>query len=329
MTGGGFKALKESAPVDDEVPTIPTNAPRIDVAPTPQVTDEGGLWAMFDAEPPQSGEFVGLIADAGYGKTGAVLGSLSAEEKAEGAIIACIDFDNGAASLRDAYHREHRRNIRTINPWVMQDDSRTLYDYPATHNKVMKIGRELIKQAQSQLGADYTGPKLHSVLVTAVDLWDSVAMNCMIIEDLGTAADGIGAKVSVHEKVGLKFNWQIRSTRFHQLTAVAMELRRYGVNVYYETHWKYGQKADGTFTGDKSPRWEKQTANYLDTIIEFEKNEIRDDSGVPSGEVRYEALFTKARTRAHLLNQRRLVLSTFDGKPPVWNGLPELRGQTS
>ena len=314
----GFKNLKEKEEKAEKAASEPVLVPKTPVEKAKR--HRGDEW-FAEVIAPITGEFAGLVGDDGTCKTAIVLNSIP---KGEACVI--IDFDGGGAALRDAYYLDRRSDFKTPNPWVMQDEARTAYDYPATHNEVMKIGKKALVWANDQLEPDYKGQRLHTVLVTAVDLWDSVSMACMFIEDLGTAPDAIGAVISPHEKVGMRFNWQIRSTRFHQLTSMCRELTRLGVNVYYETHWNYEQKADGTLTGRKKPRWEKQTSNYLHTIIETNKTKVRDDEGLPTGETKYEVTFTKSRTRADLLDKTRLVMSTYDDKPLKWHGLPELRG---
>jgi len=269
---------------------------------------------------PISGEFGGIVGDDGTCKTAVVFDSVP---KGECCLI--VDFDGGGAKLRDSFYADRRSEFKCQNPWVMQDAARTAYNYPATHDKVMAIGRRALEWAQAQNEDGYEGERLHTVLVTAVDLWDSVASACMFIEDLGTAPDGIGAKIEPHQKVGMRFNWQIRSTRFHQLTSLCRELTRFGINVYYETHWKYEQTKDGNLTGNKTPRWEKQTANYLHTIIEMGSDKARDEEGRLTGETRYEATFTKSRSHPNLLNKTRLVMTTYDDKDHKWHGLPELK----
>lgn len=335
----GFKSLKEKEKQQEDLlksseaptPKKKKSSPvaQAKEAPLSTQSPSGGHdktpisnWFAEDIAP-ITGEFGGIIGDDGTCKTAVVLNSVP-----EGQACVIIDFDGGGQAIRDSFYQHRRNDFKAVNPWVMQDMARTAYDYPKTHNKVMEKGREALAWAQAQLHPDYIGQRLHTVLITAVDLWDSVAMACMFIEDLGTAPDGIGSKISPHEKVGLRFNWQIRATRFHQLTSLCRELTRLGVNVFYETHWQYEQRADGTTTGAKKPRWEKQTSNYLYTIIEMEKTQIRDDDGFPTGETRYEANFSKAKTRADLLDQKRLVMSTFDDAPLKWYGLPELRGGT-
>ena len=78
-------------------------------------------------------------------------------------------------------------------------------------------------------------------------------------------------------------------------------------------------------TGGKKPKWEKQTSNYLHTIIEMTKTQVRNDEGFPTGETTYEATFSKARNLPEMLDKTRLVMSTYDEKPLKWHGLPELR----
>jgi len=331
----GFKALKKK---EEELSKIektaqkwkadlkkeghtPKEAPHQQTQTTPVVAKRAGEDWFAEEVAPITGEFGGVVGDDGTGKTAIIMDSIP-----KGSCCLIVDFDGGGAALRDAFYSDRRDEFKCVNPWVMQDEARTAYDYPATHDKVMDIGRRALSWAKDQLEPGYEGKRLHTVLVTAVDLWDSVSSACMFIEDLGTAPDGIGAKISPHEKVGMRFNWQIRSTRFHQLTSLCRELTRLGVNVFYETHWKYEQKADGSLTGRRSPRWEKQTANYLYTIIEMDKIQVRDGDGRATGETRYEANFSKAKTRSNMLDKTRLVMTTHTEKELKWHGLPELRG---
>ena len=317
----GFKALKDrEAAISNEENAKPL-VPQEETTYTPLKESDKKEWFAEEIEP-ITGEFTGIIGDDGTCKTAVALNGIP-----EGQCCLIIDFDGGGQRLRDSFYPNRRSEFKCQNPWVMQSgDSRTAYDYPATHNKTMGIAEQALKWAKTQLDPSYDGPRLHTVLVTAVDLWDSVAKSCMFIEDLGTAPDGIGASISPQEKVGMRFNWQIRTTRFHQLTSMCRELTRLGVNVVYETHWNYEQKADGTTTGKKYPKWEKQTSNYLHTIIEMTKTTIRDDEGRLTGETRYEAHFTKARSQPNLLDQSRLVMATYKAEPLKWHGLPELLG---
>jgi len=323
----GFKALKEKEKsLGEGVQEALHNVAKTPMTPetkTPMQAQQKENTEWFAEEiAPITGEFGGVVGDDGTCKTAVVFDSIP-----KGQCCLVIDFDGGGAKLRDAFYQDRRSEFKCQNPWVMEGEARTAYNYPATHDKVMAIGRRALEWAQAQNNAEYEGERLHTVLVTAVDLWDSVASACMFIEDLGTAPDGIGAKISPHEKVGMRFNWQIRSTRFHQLTSLCRELTRHGVNVYYETHWNYEQTKDGSMTGNRKPRWEKQTANYLHTVLEMQSTSVRDDEGRLTGETRYEATFTKSRSRPDLLNKTRLVMTTYEDKNHKWNGLPELKGE--
>lgn len=277
-------------------------------------------------EVPTSQIFMGLIGPEGVGKTGIVLDSMTDEAKERGDVIFVLDFDGGGQTTRVTHHRQHAKNIRCLSPNVMFEtldedgEIREAIDYPATHRRVMKIGRTLVDWAASRGDR----PRLHSVLISAVDLWDEVAKNCMFIEDLGTAPDGIGAKVKPHEQVGLRFNWQIRTTRFHQLTTIARTLMSLGVNVYFETHFKELQDKSGAVIG-KKPSWEKHTANYLNQILYFHKSKVRGEDGSPTGETRYDVEFVKIKTNPNLLDQRRTIMVTKKDEAPQWFGLPELR----
>ncbi len=275
---------------------------------------------------PNSMIFCGLVGPEGVGKTGIVLDSMTEEEKKRGDVIFVLDFDGGGQTTRVTHHKEYANNIRCLSPNVMFEtfdedgEIREAIDYPATHRRVMKIGQTLVDWAAKPGDK----PNLHSVLITAVDLWDEVAKNCMFIEDLGTAPDGIGAKVKPHEQVGMRFNWQIRTTRFHQLTTIARTLMQLGVNVYFETHFKDLQDKSGAVVG-KKVSWEKHTANYLNQILYFHRSKVRGEDNKPTGETRYEVEFVKCKTNPELLDQRRTIMVTKQNSSPEWFGLPELR----
>ena len=314
----GFKNLKENPPVEEEV--VEEVAP----ATPPSPTSGGSIWGEIESaanEVTESAVFCGIIGHEGTCKTGIVLDSIKDDEN-----ILIVDFDNGGKTLRSSYYRDKMHNIRALNPWVFQKGTRDAVHYPNTHQRVIDIMNEAVDWAERQKEPDYTGPKLGTVLVTALDLWDTVAKNCMFIEDLGTAPDGIGAKVKPHEKVGMRFNWQIRSTRFHMLTALCRQLMSHGVRVFVETHLK--EEYDGHKpSGEYKPDWEKQMGNYLHQIVCMHKTPVRDDTGAKTGEVRYEAEFHKWRTNSDLVDQRRTVMVTQTRKPAQWHGLPELRGE--
>jgi len=314
----GFKNLKENPPIEEEV------VEEVASATPPSTTSGGSIWNEIEHsahEVPESLMFCGIIGHEGTCKTGSVLDSLTDDEN-----ILIVDFDGGGKTLRSSYYRDMMHRIRALDPWVMQKGTRDAYNYPATHQRVMDIMNEAVDWAERQKSSDYNGPRLGTVLITALDLWDTVSKNCMFIEDLGTAPDGIGAMVKPHEKVGLRFNWQIRSTRFHMLTALCRQLMSNGVRVFVETHLK--EEYDGhNPSGEYKPDWEKQTGNYLNQIVRMHKTPIRDETGAKTGEIRYEAEFLKWKTNSDLVDQRRTVMVTQDGKPAQWHGLPELRGE--
>tara|TARA_R100000008_G_scaffold55155_1_gene33795 strand:+ start:2086 stop:3060 length:975 start_codon:yes stop_codon:yes gene_type:complete len=304
-------------PVVEEAPSIP--------ASTPEAQET--IWGEIEAagnDDTHNHLFCGVVGHEGTCKSGIVLDSLTDEEAARGDVILCVDFDGGAAAIRSAYHRNRLSNIRVLSPWVMQTGDRTAYDYPETHNRVMEIGRAAIDWAEKQTKEDYSGPRLHSLLVTALDLWNSVATNCMKIIDLDAAPDGIAAVVNPQKLVGNRWNWQIRSTRFHQLTAICRRLMTLGVRVYWETHLNV-EYENNKETGKHRPDWEKQTNNYLNQIIWMHKVTGRDDDGQPTGETRYEAEFYKSKTNINLQGQRRVVAVTRASEPAEWYGLSELR----
>ena len=269
---------------------------------------------------PDNQTLCALVGPEGGGKTGVVLDSLTDEEIKNGEVVFVLDFDGGGQTIRTSHHRANAKNIRVLSPWVMQNESRDAFDYPATHARVMNIGRTLVEWARDRGNK----PRLNSLLVTGLDQWDEVCKNCMFIEDLGTAPDGIGAKVDPHQQIGMRFNWQIRSTRFHQLTAIVRVLMGLGVRVYLETHFKELQDKAGAVIG-KKPAWENKTANYMNQIIYFHKTKVRNEDGAPTGEMRYEVEFVKCRTNPSLLDQRRTIMKTKKGEEPEWFGLPELR----
>jgi hypothetical protein len=295
-----------------------------DITPVKSAPIAQGVWGeILQAADylPDNQTFMGLVGPEGVGKTGIVLDSLTDKEVEDGEVIFVLDFDGGGQTIRSTHHRDIAKNIRVLNPNVMQTgDARDSFDYPATHRRVMNIGRTLVEWAAHPGDK----PKLNTVLVTGIDQWDNVATNCMFIEDLGTAPDGIGAKVKPHEQIGMRFNWQIRSTRFHQLTAISKTLMSLGVRVYWETHFKDIQDKTGAIIGKKAA-WEKNTAMHLNQVCWFYKSKVRDENNSPTGEVRYEVEFVKCRTNPALLDQRRLVMRTQKDAPPVWYGLPELR----
>ena len=326
--GGLRKMLKAEEESGGDTPALPTLPEEANIAPMGTLVAEksDSIWDEIETAAVTLNEnhvLCGLVGMEGCTKTGVVLDSLTPEEVENGECVLVLDFDGGASSCRSSYHRDKSRNIRCLDPWVMQTDDRTAYNYPATHERVMKIGFEAIAWAKRQQAPDYEGDRLHSFLVTACDFWDDVCINNMKIVDLGAAPDGIAAAVNPQKLVGNQWNWQIRRTRFHQLTAIGRTLMMLGVRVYFETHLKT-EIIKNEATGNYRPDWEKHMNGYLNQIVWFHRETVRDKDGRPTGETRFTAEFYKCKTNVKLQGQKRVVLTTTEGGEPVWNGLPEI-----
>ena len=286
--------------------------------------------------------FCGVVGHEGTGKSGVVMdafmkGWLDNHEDAEkhqarGDFLNVIDFDGGGAVARST-HYGNTPHIRCWDPWVMQDEDRTAYHYPETHNRVMNILRFAVARSEAQKDPEYEGAHIWGLFVTAVDLWDSVAKNNMRITDLGLAADaiaaadsrGAGANAGTGQRVQQQFDWAIRSTRFHQLTAMCRKLVQNGVRVFWETHYKnMGFADDGT---KLVPDWEKHSSNYLHQILHLSKVQSRTADGVPEDRWNYIVDFRKCKTNPNLEGQERIIMTTSKGEAPIWYGLPELRDE--
>ena len=315
---------------DNTVEEVTPPKPKAKPAAKPKVLDPMELELMeLASKKKTSSIFAGLVGHENSGKSGTAMdahmycvqnGAYGPEDQ-----MWVVDFDNGGAACRSAHYGE-TPNIRVWNPWMMQADNRTAYDYPATHDRIMKICMFALKKAKEQNEEGYEGPKIRNFLVTAVDQFDSVCINNMKIYDMETGAkDAIEAsKHIINTKIG--WNWNIRSTRFHQLTAICRQLNDQGVNVFWETHLAPEVFADKQ-TGSWRPKWEKQTDNNLNQILWFSKESMRNDDGKKTGEVRYNVEFYKSKTNPKLQNQSRTVFVTKTGEDPTWYGLPELRDQ--
>ena len=265
--------------------------------------------------------FCGVVGHENTAKTGAIMDGFM-HSKGDSDMMWVLDFDGGAAACRSA-HWENDPGIRCWDPWVMQTDDRTAYDYPGTHQRVMDIGQLAVQQSVKQSKSDYEGPRLSYFMVTSVDSWDTVCKNNMKITDMGIAKDGIEASDPT-KTVGNQWNWSIRTTRFHQLTALCRRLVANGVAVFWETHIKPEIFRDQE-TGGWKPDWEKHTNNYLNQILWFRRKRVREPDGSLTGETQYSVEFHKCKTNPTLQGQERVVFTTMKGKEPIWNGLPELR----
>ena len=227
-----------------------------------------------------------------------------------------IDFDNGGSATKSAYY-PNNEGIKCWEPWVYLKGERTAYDYPATHDRTMKIMQFAMEKHEDLWG----------VLITGIDLWDSVATNCMRIQDLGLSKDGIEAAdnrgVGSNERVQQQWDWAIRVTRFHQLTAVCRALVKRGVRVFWETHMKdLYSKGGKIIESDGTPAWEKSSAGYMFQIVHCRRKDEVEDGNVV-GET-FTATFEKSKTDATLQGQRRTILTTRQGEKPNFMGLPEL-----
>jgi hypothetical protein len=337
MSGFGTmkkEKLSELQEEIDKVEPVPTPVKEpvqvIDSPPTPPPSDidpmEAELLQLADLQT-QSRVFCGLVGHENNGKTGVCLDAhmwnVAEKNYGPGDQLWALDFDNGAAACRSANH-DDTPNIRIWNPWMMQEDNRTAYDYPATHQRVMNVLMFALKKAKEQSQDGYEGDKLRNILVTAVDLFDQVCINNMKIYDMETGAkDAIEAsKHVINTKIG--WNWSIRSTRFHQMTAVCRQLMNNGVNVFWETHLS-PEIFNDRETGSWRPKWEKQSDNIVNQILWFHKETMRDDDGKETGEVRYTVEFYKCKTNPRLQGQKRTVFVTKQGEEPIWYGLPEVR----
>tara|TARA_R110002020_G_scaffold118792_4_gene271362 strand:+ start:6160 stop:7140 length:981 start_codon:yes stop_codon:yes gene_type:complete len=320
----GFNAVKqEENKVDDtDEKTIAVTPEVVVVTPT----TSGGIGDEVSAageESKGSHVFCGVVGFEGTGKSGIVMDSLTEAEKDNGDYILAVDFDGGASACKSAYHRDISENIRVLSPWVMATEDRTTYDYPGTHARVMNIGRWAVSQAIKQNAEGYDGPRLAKFLVTAVDQWDNVCVVNMKVIELGKAKDGIEAS-DPNRLVGNQWNWSIRSTRFHQLTAICRELMSRGVEVYWETHLK-AEVFRNEQTGSWKPNWEKNTDANMNQILWCRRENVLDDDGKKTGKTEYTVEFWKQKTNIRLQGQKRVVAITRQGGEPEWYGLSELK----
>ena len=344
MKKESIETLKEEieALTEEPYPTVENQTPPEEgqqqaaaEAPKPVVKSQGStnpleaeLQEIADLQQ-QSHVFCGVVGHENSGKTGVVMDAhmynVAANDDGYGKDdqLWAIDFDGGAAACRSA-HYGNTPNIRVWSPWVMQENNRTAYDYPGTHQRLMDILMFALSKAKEQKVEGYSGPRIRNLLVTAVDLFDQVCINNMKIYDMETGAkDAIEAsKHVINTKIG--WNWSIRSTRFHQMTAVCRQLMNNGVNVFWETHLS-PEVFNDKETGAWRPKWEKQSDNVLNQILWYRKDKIRNEDGKETGEVRYEVEFYKCKTNPKLQGQMRTIFVTKRGEEPVWYGLPELR----
>ena len=326
----GFASMKKAANVVEEEPPEIVVLEQADLPGVTTMTPEArtGIWGEIKEAAGNSDHnhtFILAWGDEGTMKTGCVMDALTEADLKNNGCILAVDFDGGSAACRSAHHRDKLPHIRVLSPWVMSGEGRTTFDYPATHDRVMDIGRAAIEWAHKQQSSDYKGDRLKWFVVTGLDQWNEVATNCMKIIDLGSASDGISATVNAHQLVGNRWNWNIRYTRYHQLSAICTALMTLGVKVYLETHEQVVYE-NNKETLNSKPACEKNLVNKVNQIIRFERDEERDEDGSKTGVVNYQATFEKSKTNFNLQGQRRLIGVTREGAPGVFHGLPELSG---
>jgi hypothetical protein len=265
--------------------------------------------------------FCGIVGHEGTGKSGIVIDGHM--HKYPDGMLWALDFDNGAMACKEGHYPGSDEQIRTWVPWVYQQNDRTAYDYPKTHDRVMDLLRYAVEYAEKQTTKGFEGKKLRTFLVTAVSQFDKMCMDIMKIYDLELGNDAIGvAKKEINQEIG--WNWGIRSTRFKQLTAMCQKLNALGVDVYLETHLKEDKEGKVGFDGWKFA-WEKSANADLFQIIWCHARKVRDEDGKETGETRHMAEFFKEKTNSDLKDQERLYFVTKKDEPAQWLGLSELR----
>ncbi|MAL11492.1 MAG: hypothetical protein CMF74_17745 [Maricaulis sp.] len=245
------------------------------------------------------------------------------EKEIEPKKLWALDFDGGLLANKSAFHSEVD-GIKCWEPYVYTSEDRTAIDYQETHNRVMKLLQYAVANSDTLWG----------VIVTGLDQWDSVCINNMRIFDLGLAKDGISAADNRGigadaKRVEFQWDWAIRKTRFHQLTTLCQGLVKRGVKVFLETHLAQTQQNDDRAMGATQwrPAWEKNTGGLVFQILVFEREDLRDEDGMLTKQ-RFTVTYEKSKTDAALQGQRRTILVTEIGKPPVWYGLQELNDGT-
>jgi len=265
--------------------------------------------------------FCGVVGHEGTGKSGVVFDAHF--NKYPDGLMMAIDFDNGALSCKQAHYRDSN-NVRIFSPWVMQMEDKTAYNYLLTYKRVMDLGKYAIEYAKRQLEPDFKEPLLRTFFVTGVDQFDAMCIDCMKIYDLDMdAKDAIEASHSkLNQEVG--WNWNIRATRFKQLTGICRKLNALGVDVYWESHLKEDKDSQPEFEGWKFA-WHSSANKDLWQIVWCKAKKVRNADGSVTGEVRHSATFFKSKLNPNLHNQERIYFVTKKDENAKWHGLPELR----
>tara|TARA_E500000318_G_scaffold1979_2_gene2633 strand:- start:7422 stop:8501 length:1080 start_codon:yes stop_codon:yes gene_type:complete len=301
------------------------------VAPEPVTSTEfvsrfPGLAAEMEAqssapEIKPSHIFMGIVGHEGTGKTGLAFDAHA--HKYPDGLCFVLDHDNGGLSCKLA-HYDNSPMFRVFEPWVMQQENRTAYNYLASYNRVMDIAKFAVEYAQNQQQPGFEGPLLRSFIVTGLDQFDGMCINVMKIHDLDMdATDAVAASAAkLNKEIG--WNWSIRATRFKQLTAQCQKLNRLGVDVYWETHLKEDKEGKVGFDGWKFA-WHGSANQDLFQVLWCKRKVVRNAEGARTGETRYSAEFFKQKTNSNLLNQQRDYFVTNTGEEAQWYGMAELR----
>jgi hypothetical protein len=268
-----------------------------------------------------SSTMLAFVGHEGSGKTGLAMDAHKHKHPEGLAFI--IDHDNGGLSCKQA-HYNNDPSFRIFSPWVMQQEDRTAYNYLLSYNRVMDLCKFAVEYAENQYKPGFEGPMLKSFIVTGVDQFDEMCITCMKIYDLDMKATNAveAAQSKLNAEIG--WNWNIRATRFKQLTAQCQKLNRLGVDVYWETHLKEDKDGKVGFDGWKFA-WHSSANKDLFQIVWCKDKHMRNSDGSLTGEVKYSAEFFKSKTNPNLLNQERLYFVTKKGEDAQWYGLPELR----
>jgi len=265
--------------------------------------------------------FLGFVGHEGAGKTGLAMDAHK-HKYPEGLAIV-LDHDNGGLSCKQA-HYHNDPNFRIFSPWVMQQEDTTAYNYLASYNRAMEVCKFAVEYAENQYKPGVERPMVRLFVVNGVDQFDEMCITTMKIYDLDMkATDAVeAANAKLNAEIG--WNWNIRATRFKQLTAQCQKLNRLGVDVYWETHLKEDKDGKVGFDGWKFA-WHASANKDLFQIVWCKTKHVRDNEGKLTGEVKYSAEFFKQKTNPNLLNQERLYFVTNKGQDAQWYGLPELR----
>ena len=187
---------------DNGAKVVPTTSAEF-ISKFPGIASEMKAQAHPPAIAPSS-TFAAFVGHEGNGKTGLAMDAHTHKHPEGLAIV--LDHDNGGLSCKQA-HYEENRNIRIFSPWVMQQEDRTAYNYLASYNRAMEIGKFAVEYAERQAEDGYEGQLLKTFIVTGVDQYDEMCINCMKIYDLDMkATDAVEAS---HAKLNQEIGWNL------------------------------------------------------------------------------------------------------------------------